>query len=191
MHRRRKDNSISITIAIILAIAVVILLGWLTSCNSVHKLYNKQKISTDSTHSITIKQNVDSFKTEKKIINIDTSTHNYVSISFNTDTQLINTPVLIKVDSNGTYVINAGYRKINEITINKDKKNILLFDSLKTIKSSTINIVKDTTHFVTNKEIINKSKVSSRFPLSIIAGIVALIILLFVGLYIKKSLTKI
>lgn len=187
----RDKRAIELDWIIIALIALVFLLGWLTSCNTVHKLYNKQRVSTDSTRSTTIVTNTDSIVNRKITYNRDSVSTNFINIQFNTDTQRISTPVFVRIDTNGTYVINAGYRPIKTITINKQQKQQLSTDSIGLVAVRGIKKYHDTTQLTKSETIIQKSKISSRFPIIIVAGIVALLCLLAVGWWMKSKLKTI
>lgn len=191
MSDKKDYKAIEIDWILIILIALVFILGWLTSCNTVHKLYNKQRVSTDSTRSTTIVTNTDSIVNRKITYNRDSVSTNFINIQFNTDTQRISTPVFVRIDTNGTYVINAGYRPIKTITINKQQKQQLSTDSIGLVAVRGIKKYHDTTQLTKSETIIQKSKISSRFPIIIVAGIVALLCLLAVGWWMKSKLKTI
>ena len=188
MNGRNKKN-FKIDIAIIIIIILVMIIGWLTSCNVVHKTFNKKRQSIDSTAVSKVITSKDSSNATSKYISTDSTKKSYVSVIFSaTDTQKVSTPIYIKVDSNGTYVINTGTRIVQSITVANEKKSVIKNDSIGLV--ATRNIIKktDSTHLESNTTVIQKQKQSSRFPLNVVAGIVALLVLIAVGWYMKSKL---
>ena len=168
---------------------LVAILLLFTSCNTVHKLFNKQRQNVDSTAVSTVITHKDSSNATSKYISTDSTKKSYVSVIFSaTDTQKVSTPIYIKVDSNGTYVINTGTRIVQSVTLAKMQNSIVKTDSIGLV--ATRNIIKktDSTHLESNTTVIDKKKQSSRFPIQIVAGIVALLILIAVGWYMKSKL---
>ena len=188
MNKRNRKN-FKIDIAIIIIIILVMIIGWLTSCNVVHKTFNKKRQSIDSTAVSKVITSKDSSNATSKYISTDSTKKSYVSVIFSaTDTQKVSTPIYIKVDSNGTYVINTGTRIVQSITVANEKKSVIKNDSIGLV--ATRNIIKktDSTHLESSTTVIQKQKQSSRFPIQIVAGIVALLVLIAVGWYMKSKL---
>ena len=188
MSDKKDYKALEIDWILIILIALVFILGWLTSCNTVHKLYNKHRTQTDSTHSTTIITNTDSSNSSSKTVTIDSSKHNFINIVFNSDTQHINTPIYVKVDSNGTYIINAGFRTVKTITINQKQNNNSKLDSIGLVAVRGQKQYHDTTQLSKSETVIDKSKISHRFPIGIVAGGVAFICLIAVGWYMQRKL---
>lgn len=188
MSDKKDYKALEIDWILIILIALVFLLGWLTSCNTVHKLYNKQRKQIDSTTVGSTYTHTDSSDIQIKNYVSGSSKNSFINIVFTADTQHISEPIYVKIDSNGTYFINAGIRKIKEITINKNKTQQLKTDSIGLVAVRNIKKYKDSTKLTKSETVINKTKVSKRFPIGIIAGGVAFICLIAVGWYMQRKL---